>query len=55
MQFMSCLFGEFVIGSTYNPLIDIFLYSHHLSAQYCIDAVRRNSQLVTHGGLRVKA
>ena len=26
-----------------------FLYSHHLSAWYCIDIVRRNSVLVTHG------
>ena len=26
------LLGEFDIGSTNNPLIDIFLYSHHLSA-----------------------
>ena len=32
-----------------NPLIDIFLYSHQLSAWYCIDIVRRNSVLVTHG------
>ena len=37
------------IGSTYNPLLDIFLYSHHVSAWYCIDIVRRNSVLVTHG------
>ena len=26
------LVGESGIGSTYNPLIDIFIYSHHLSA-----------------------
>ena len=32
-----------------NPLIDIFLYFHHLFAWYCIDVVRRNSVLVTHG------
>ena len=25
-------FGEFGIGSTNNPLIDIFLYSHYFSA-----------------------
>ena len=25
------LVGESGIGSTYNPLIDIFIYSHHLS------------------------
>ena len=41
-------------GSTSNPLTDIFLYSHHLSAWYCIDIVRRNSVLVTYGSLRVK-
>ena len=50
---MWCKFGEFSIRSTNNPLIDLFLYSHHLSAWYCIDIVRRNSVLVTHGGLRV--
>ena len=38
------------IRSTYNPLADIYIfYSHHLSARYCIDIVRRNSVLVTHG------
>ena len=37
------------IGSTYNPLIDIFLYSHHFSAWYCTDIVERNSVLVTYG------
>ena len=42
-------FGEFGIGSTNNPLIDILLYSHHFYAWYCIDIVRRNSLLVTHG------
>ena len=26
------LFGEFGLGSTNNPLFDIFIYSHHLSA-----------------------
>ena len=31
-QFSWFYFGEFVIGSTDNPLVDIFLYSHHLSA-----------------------
>ena len=36
------------IGSTYNPLTDIFLHSHHLSARYCIDIVGRNSVFVTH-------
>ena len=47
------LFGEFGIGSTNNPQINIFLYSHHFSAQYCIDIVRRNSVLVTDGSERV--
>ena len=37
------------MGSISNPIIDIFLYSHHLSARYCIDVARRNSSLVTHG------
>ena len=27
----------------------IIFYSHHLSGWYCIDTVRRNSVLVTHG------
>ena len=35
-------------------MIDIFLYSHHLPAWYCIDIVRRNSVLVTCGSERVK-
>ena len=26
------MFGEFGLGSTNNPLVDIFIYSHHLSA-----------------------
>ena len=34
------LVGESGIGSTYNPLIDIFIYSHHLSAWYCIDIIK---------------
>ena len=45
---------EFGIGSTYNPLIYIFLYSHHLSGCYCIDFIRRNYVLVAHGSLRVE-
>ena len=39
----------FSIGSTNYPQIDIFLYSHHLPARYCIDIVRRNYVLVMHG------
>ena len=46
---VQCWFGEFGIRSIRNPIIDFFLYSHHLSALYCIDIVRRNSVLVTHG------
>ena len=38
---------EFVIGSTNNPLI--YFYSHHMSAWECVDNVKRNSVLVTHG------
>ena len=30
---------EFGIGSSNDPLVDIFLYSHHLSDQYCINIV----------------
>ena len=41
--------GEFGMGSISNPIIDIFLYYHHLSAWYCIDIVGRNSILITHG------
>lgn len=33
-------------------VVNIFLYSHHLSALYCIDIVMRNYVLVTHGSLR---
>ena len=40
---------EFGGGSVNNLLIDIFLYSHHLSTRYCIDIVWRNSVLVTCG------
>ena len=32
-----------------------FCYSHHFSAWYCIDIVRRNSVLITHGSLRLIA
>ena len=42
------------IGWPNNPLICIFLYSHYLSACFCIDIVRRNSVLVTHGSKTVK-
>ena len=42
------------MGSTNFPLFYIFLYSHHLSAQYCIDNVRRNSVLITNRSERVK-
>ena len=48
--------GEFDIGLTENPLVDIFLYSHHLSSWFCFDVVRprRNSVLVTHESQMVK-
>ena len=45
---VQCWFGEFGIRSIRNSIIDFFLYSHHLSALYCIDIVMRNSVLVTH-------
>ena len=35
IQFLWCWFPQFDIGSTHGPLLDIFLYSHHLSAWYC--------------------
>ena len=35
------------------PWLIFFLISHHLSAQYCIDIVRRNSLLVSFRSLRV--
>ena len=31
------------------PKLVFFLYSYHLSGWHCIDIVRRNSVLVTHG------
>ena len=36
-----------VLTTCNNPLIDIFLYSHHLSASLSINNVRRYSVLVT--------
>ena len=36
-----------------NLLIDFLIHSHHLSAWYCVDVVRRNPVLVTHGSQRV--
>ena len=36
------------------PLLSFLLYSPHLSARFCVDIVRRNSVLVTHGSERVK-
>ena len=38
-----------VLDQLIIPFIDIFLYSHYLSAYYCIDIVRRNSVLVGCG------
>ena len=37
-----------VLDQPIISLIDIFLYSHHLSAWYCINIIRRNSVLVIH-------
>ena len=56
IHFLWWKFKKIGIRSTYNPLTDIFLFSHPLSAWYCNDIVRRNSVLVTHGskGLRYK-
>ena len=46
-----CLVSEenLVLDQLIIPFIDIFLYSHYLSAYYCIDIVRRNSVLVGCG------
>ena len=52
IQFLWCYDG---VGSTNNPVIDIFLHSHHLTGWYCIDIVRRNSVLVTCKSERVNA
>ena len=49
IQFFWCQFGEFGIGLTNNLQLDILLYSHHLHAWYCIDSIRKNSVLITHG------
>ena len=38
----------------WNSLNLTFLSSHHSMAWYCIDIVRRNSVLVTHGNYRIK-
>ena len=42
------------IGSTNNPLIDIFRCFQHLSAGYCIDIIRSNSVSVPYGSENVK-
>ena len=49
IPFLWCYFREFSIGPTNYSQFDSFHYSHHLSGWYCIDIVRRNSVLVTHG------
>lgn len=36
-KFLGYQFGEFGIGSANNTLSDIVLYSHDMSAGYCID------------------
>ena len=40
------------IRSTYYPLFDIFLYSHHFSALYCINIARRNYVFITNVGAK---
>ena len=47
------MFQEFDVESNDYLLVDVFLYSHHLSALYCMDIVRRNYVLVTRGSGRV--
>ena len=41
-----CHFGEFDIGSTNNPLVDIFPYSHHFSAWHHTENVIGNYVLI---------
>ena len=51
------LYNSYIVSSEnlvldqliFYPQIDIFIYSRHLSGWYCIDIVRRNSVLTTHG------
>ena len=45
---------EVGIWSMDFPVIDMFLYSHHLSLWYCVVIIRRNTVLVTLGSLNVK-
>ena len=42
------------IGLFNIPLIDIFLSSHHFSAWYCTDIIRRNSVFVSYGSWTFK-
>ena len=51
---MRFYFGEFDIGSTNNPISDIFFFFNTCQLYVVlIYTVRRNSVLVTHGSLRV--
>ena len=43
---------EVGIWSMDFPVIDMFLYSHHLSLWYCVVIIGRNTVLVTLGSLR---
>lgn len=43
----------FTVKSHIIHLVDNFLTSHHLSADYCFEIVRRNSFLVNYGGERL--
>ena len=43
-----------VLDQLIIPKFIFFFFSHHLSASYCIDIVRINSVLDTHGSKRVK-
>ena len=40
------------MGCSNNTVIGIFIYLHHLFALDCMDIVRRNYVLVTHGRKR---
>lgn len=51
--FYPCWFEEFGIRLINTHLIYLFRDSQILSARFCIDILRTNSVLVTHGGERV--
>ena len=49
-----CRAGNWTEITVIIPKLIFFFFSYFMSDWYCIDIVRRNSVLVTHGSLRVK-